>query len=65
MKIKERKKIDNCLDLGSELKKLWNMKVTGLPIIVGTFTKGCDRFTNSSWNDPQRFGKKKTGGTGN
>ena len=31
------------LDLARELKKLWNMKVTLLPIVIGTFgtiTKG-------------------------
>ena len=41
--LKERKKKDKYLDLARELKKLWNMKVTILPIVIGalgTITKG-------------------------
>ena len=37
------KKMDKYLDLARELKKLWNMKVTIVPIVVGalgTITKG-------------------------
>ena len=37
------KKKDKYLDLARELKKLWNMKVTIVPIVVGalgTITKG-------------------------
>ena len=37
VKMKERKKIDEYLDLARELKKLWNMKVTVIPIVVGVF----------------------------
>ena len=36
-------KKDKCLDLARELKKLWNMQVTKIPIVIGTFgtvTKG-------------------------
>ena len=43
IKLKECKKKDKYLDLASELKKLWNMKVTIIPIVVGAFgtiTKG-------------------------
>ena len=36
MKIKEIEKIDKFLDLARELKKPWNMKVTVIPIVVGT-----------------------------
>ena len=39
----EFKKKDKYLDLARELKKLWNMKVTIVPIVIGTFgtiTKG-------------------------
>ena len=41
--LKESEKKDKYLDLASELKKLWNMKVTIVPIVIGalgTVTKG-------------------------
>ena len=41
--LKEREKKDKYLDLARELKKLWNMKVTIVPIVIGalgTITKG-------------------------
>ena len=41
--LKESEKKDNYLDLVRELKKLWNMKVTIVPIVIGaldTITKG-------------------------
>ena len=41
--LKEREKKDKYLDLARELKKLWNMKVTIVPIMIGAFgtvTKG-------------------------
>ena len=41
--MKESEKKDNYLDLTRELKKLWNMKVTIEPIVIGalgTITKG-------------------------
>ena len=43
IKIKENEKKDKFLGLASDLKKLWNMKVTIIPIMIGTFgtvTKG-------------------------
>ena len=43
IKQKEREKKDKCIDLARELKKLWNMKVTIIPIVIGAFgtvTKG-------------------------
>ncbi len=43
VKIKESEKRDKCLDLARELKRLWNMKVTLIPIVtsvLGTITKG-------------------------
>ena len=43
IKLKECEKRDKYLDLARELKKLWNMKVTIIPIVVGAFgtiTKG-------------------------
>ena len=42
-KPKESKKKYNYLDLARELKKLWNMKVTIIPSVIGAFgtvTKG-------------------------
>ena len=41
--LKECEKKDKYLDLASELKKLWNMNVTIVPIVIdalGTITKG-------------------------
>ena len=43
IKLKECEKKDKYLDLDRELKKLWNMKVTIIPIVIvafGTVTKG-------------------------
>ncbi len=43
IKLKECEKKDKYLDLARELKKLWNMKVTIIPIMAGAFgtvTKG-------------------------
>ena len=43
VKLKECEKKDKYLDLARELKKLWNMKVTIIPIVIGAFgtvTKG-------------------------
>ena len=43
VKMKENKKKDKHIDLTRELKKLWNMKVTFIPVVIGaigTLTKG-------------------------
>ena len=43
IKLKQCEKKDKYLDLARELKKLWNMKVTIVPIVIGAFgtvTKG-------------------------
>ena len=43
IKLKECEKRDKYLDLDRELKKLWNMQVTIIPIVIGAFgtvTKG-------------------------
>ena len=43
IKLKECEKEDKYLDLARELKNLWNMKVTIIPIVIATFgtiTKG-------------------------
>ena len=34
VKLKEYEKRDKYLELGRELKKLWNMKVTVIPIVM-------------------------------
>ena len=36
--MKECEKKDKYLDLARELKKLWNMKVTIVPIVIGAFS---------------------------
>ena len=38
IKPKECKKKDKYLDLARELKKLWNLKVTIIPIVIGAFS---------------------------
>ncbi len=43
LKLKECEKKDKYIDLARELKKIWNMKVTIIPIEIGGFgtvTKG-------------------------
>ena len=35
VKLKESQKRDKYQDLARELKKLWNMKVTVIPIVIG------------------------------
>ena len=35
VKLKEGEKKDKYLDLSRELKKLWNMKVTVIPVVIG------------------------------
>ena len=37
IKLKESEKKDKYSDLARELKKLWNMKVTIVPIVIGAF----------------------------
>ena len=43
IKLKENEKRDNYIDLARELKKLWNVKETVIPIVIsalGTIPKG-------------------------
>ena len=43
IKLKESEKKDKYFDFARELKKLWNIKVTIIPIVIGVFgrvTKG-------------------------
>ena len=37
VKLKESEKKENYPDLARELKKMWNMQVTFIPIIIGAF----------------------------
>ena len=37
IKLKEFEKKDKYLELSKELKKLWNMQVTIIPIVIGAF----------------------------
>ena len=37
VKLKESEKRDENQDLARELKKIWNMKVTVIPIVIGAF----------------------------
>ena len=37
IKLEEFEKKDKYLDLARELKKLWNMQVTIIPIVIGAF----------------------------
>ena len=39
VKLKENEKKDKYLDIVRELKKLWNMKETIIPIVIGAFGK--------------------------
>ena len=46
IKMKECEKKDKYLDLARELKKLWNMQMTIIPIVIGAFgteTKGLQK----------------------
>ena len=54
--LKECEKKVKYLDLASELKKLWNMKVTIVPIVIGAFGTITKRFKSS------RLFNKKPGG---
>ena len=46
MNVKESEKIEKYLDLARELRKLWNMKVKVIPIVInalGTVPKGLEK----------------------
>ena len=57
IKLKECKKRDKYLDLAIELKNLWNMKVTIIPIVIGAFGT-VERIIKG----PGRFGSWRTSG---
>ena len=46
VKNKDRQKVDKYLDLTEEVKTLWNIRVTMIPIVVGvlgTITEGLEK----------------------
>ena len=56
IKLKECEKRDKYVDLARELKKIWNMKVTIIPIVIGAFgrvtkrlSKGLDYLEVGGW----------------
>ena len=53
IKLKEREKKGKYLDLARELKKLWNMNVSIVPIVIGSFgtvTEGFGSWRTSGYN---------------
>ena len=46
IKLKECEKKDKYLDLAKELKKLWNMKMTVIPIVISAFGTGTNGLLN-------------------
>ena len=58
IKLKESEKKDKYLDLARELKKLWDMKVTIITIVVGAFWYSHLRITKRTVG----LGNKKTSG---
>ena len=52
LKIKESEARSKYLDLAKELRKLWNMWVIGIPIVIGTqrLVKSTERITNERMN---------------
>ena len=62
IKLKECEKKDKYLDLARELKKLWNMKVTIVPIVIGalgTITKGLLKGLEDLEADGLRLSKRQ------
>ena len=58
IKMKECEKNDKYLDLARELKKLWNMKVTIIPLVIDAF--GC--VTKGLLKGPGELGSWRTSG---
>ena len=58
IKLKECKKKDKYLDLARELKKLWNVKVSIVPIVIGAF------WYSNKWiiKGPEGLGSWRTSG---
>ena len=43
VKIRENKKKEKQLDMARKLKRLWNMRVTVTPVVVGIVPKGLEK----------------------
>ena len=56
IKLKESEKKDKYLDLAQQLKKLWDMKVTIIPIVISTFGIVTKRIIKGTG----RLGNKRT-----
>ena len=59
VKLKESEKLNIYLDLARELNKLWNMKVTIIPIVIGTFGTVTKKLTKEL-EDMEIRGRVKT-----
>ena len=57
VKLKENENMGKYLDLAKELKKLWNMKVTVIPIVIGAF-----RTVTLTSKTTRRLGNNRTSG---
>ena len=49
VKIKESENMDRYLNFTRELKKLWNMRVTVIPIVTGALRTDYKGFEKSDW----------------
>ena len=58
IKLKERETKNKYLGLAKELKKLWNLKVTIIPIVIGAF----GAVTKGLLKGSEKFEKKRTSG---
>ena len=58
IKLKASEKKDKYFDLVKELKKLWNMKVTVIPVVIGALGIVAKRFGSGTGG----LGNKKTSG---
>ena len=58
VRLKEIEKKNKYLDFAKELKKLWNMKVTVIPIVIGTLVTVTKGFVHGQ----KDLGKKRTSG---
>ena len=56
IKLKECEKKDKYLDFARELKKLWNMKVTIIPTVIGAFGRvSKSKIGDRSWEWPKDY----------
>ena len=60
LKLKECEKKDKYFDLARESKKLWNMKVTIVPIVIGAFGTITKGFLKARQEDLEVGGRVET-----